>query len=178
MSPKWFLVFRLDDATFRRNNKGESQSFSVHKPLHQMSTIAKTYQSVSSIHSQNENDKLNQTEFHCGKYKSIKSEKSVDQISTVFGERLHKKIIKEEKEREETKVILKLNPEINIKENIMESDKENGSQPNRNNGNESNVALKNPSSGKDNYIFIQLYTVLYTILHITKKFIQNSYYLI
>nr|XP_012220554.1 PREDICTED: LOW QUALITY PROTEIN: major antigen [Linepithema humile] len=141
---------RLDDVAFRRNNKGESQSFSAHKPSHQMSTITKTYESVSSIHSyENENDKLNQTELHRSKYKSIRSEKSVDQISTVFGERLHKKIIKEEKE--EKKVIsLKLNPEINTKEtskeNIVESDKENGSQPNINNGNESNIAMKNSIS--------------------------------
>ncbi|XP_067212895.1 uncharacterized protein DDB_G0287625 isoform X2 [Linepithema humile] len=141
---------RLDDVAFRRNNKGESQSFSAHKPSHQMSTITKTYESVSSIHSyENENDKLNQTELHRSKYKSIRSEKSVDQISTVFGERLHKKIIKEEKEGKKV-ISLKLNPEINTKEtskeNIVESDKENGSQPNINNGNESNIAMKNSIS--------------------------------
>lgn len=169
----------MDDATFKRNNKGES-SFSNQKySSHQISTVAKTYESVSSIHSQNENknDKLNQTELHCGKYTSIKSEKSVDQISTVFGERLHKKIIKEEKEREEEKVVLKVNPEINakenLKENIMESDKENGSQLNKNN--ESDFAMKNPSSGKNNLSSCS-YILCYILYKSLYKTAINFYY--
>lgn len=136
---------------FRRNNKGESQTFSAYKQPHRTPAVAETYESVSYIHSyESENDKLNETELRRDKYKKIKSEKSVDQVSTVFGERLHKRIMKDEI-GEKMVAALKPNPEINAREtsNIVESNKENGSQLNVNKDNESNIAMKNSSSGKD-----------------------------
>jgi len=179
-SSKWFIDFRLDDAAFRRNNKGGSQSSSIHKPSPQMLTASETYENVSSIHSyENENDKLNHTELHCDKYKSMNLEKNIDQISTVFGERLHKKI---KDENEEKKIaLLKFNPEITaketLKENIVESDKENGSQANINNDNESNIVMKSFNSGKEHFIFMWLY-ILHTIINIYIKlllaFIQSN----
>lgn len=88
-------------------------------------------------------------EFHRNEYKNEKLEYD-NQQPTVFAERLYKRIIKDEIENTKQKT---LNYDIEIKkkiaeENIVESDKENGSQSNINNDNESNTIIRHSDSGK------------------------------
>lgn len=103
------------------------------------------------MHSQEIETVFHETEFHRNEHKSIKPQYD-DQLPTVFAERLHKRIMKDEKEDMKQKTSLKLDIEANSKdipeENIVESDKENGSQANmNNNGNESNTVTRHSDSG-------------------------------
>ncbi|EFN66482.1 hypothetical protein EAG_10976 [Camponotus floridanus] len=136
---------RLDDATFRRNNKGESRDF-FYKSSHQQHTIVEKYEDAPLIHSQEDETVSHETEFH-NEHKNEKLEYD-DQQPTVFAERLYKRI-KDEKENTKQKTLLNFDVEIKKKiaeENIMESDKENGSQSNINNGNESNTITRHSDS--------------------------------
>lgn len=99
------------------------------------------------MHSQEDETVSHETEFH-NEHKNEKLEYD-DQQPTLFAERLYKRIIKDEKENTKQKT---LNFDIEIKkkiaeENIVESDKENGSQSNINNGNESNTITRHSDSG-------------------------------
>lgn len=95
------------------------------------------------MHSQESETESHQIQFHYDEHKSRKPQNDVNRISTVFGERLHKRIIENEKDEKKQKTLLKLNVEAKTKdiskENIIENNKENGSQFSINNGNESNI---------------------------------------
>lgn len=138
----------MDDATFRRNNKGESRGFSTYKSSHQQHTVEK-YENAPLMHIQEDETALHETEFHRNEHKNEKLDYS-DQQPTVFAERLYKRIIKDEIEN--TKQKPSLNLDIKIKKEIaeeivVESDKENGSQSNINNDKESNTITQHSDSG-------------------------------
>ncbi|XP_072752178.1 uncharacterized protein Flash [Anoplolepis gracilipes] len=141
---------RLDDTAFRRNNKGD---FSTHRSYHLHTTVEK-YEDVPLMQSQEyetvlHETELHETEFQHNEHRNKKSQYD-GQLPTVFAERLHKRIMKDEKEDTKQKTSLKLVIEANSKEifeeNIVESDKENGSQSIMNN-NESNTITQHCDSG-------------------------------
>ncbi|KAL6429532.1 hypothetical protein ACFW04_007465 [Cataglyphis niger] len=146
---------RLDDATFRRNNKGESWDFSAHRSLYQQHTMIERYDNAPLMHLQEDETILHKTEFHRNEHKNKKPQYD-GQLPTVFAERLHKRITKDEKEDAKSqRNSLKLDVEANSKgiseENIVESDKENGSQSNiNNNDNESNTITRHSLSDSEN----------------------------
>jgi hypothetical protein len=85
-----------------------------------------------------------QTEFCQNEIKNKKIENDVDKISTVFGERMHKKIMEIAKEEEKQKTSLMLNAGKEIAE---ESNKENGSRSSLNNDNKSISVTRNSGTG-------------------------------
>lgn len=139
---------RLDDVTFRRGHN--SVGFSTYRLRHQ----SRNYENVSSMHSQDSETESHQIQFHY-EYKSKKPQTDVNRIPTVFGQRLHKRIMEDEKEEKKQKALLKLDAEAKTndisKENVVENDKENGSQFGVNNDNESNIERSNsePPCKKD-----------------------------
>lgn len=146
---------RLDDVTFRRNNKGESWDFSAHRSLYQQHTTIEKYDNAPLMHLQEDETILHETEYHRNEHKNKKPQYN-GQLPTVFAERLHKRIIKDEKEDVKTqRTSWKLDIETNLKgiseENIVESDKENGSQSSMNNNdNESNTITRHSLSDSEN----------------------------
>lgn len=90
---------------------------------------------------------MHQIQFHCDEYKNKKPQTDVNQITTLFGERLQKRIMEDEKEEKKQKALLKLNVETkteDIPKNNVENDKENGSQFSINND-ESNIEQRSTS---------------------------------
>ncbi|XP_025075058.1 uncharacterized protein LOC105431003 [Pogonomyrmex barbatus] len=121
---------RLDDATFRRNNRNESKGFSIHRLAHQH-TLTRKYENVPSIYLEESETELHQIKFCHDEYEDKKSQNDIKRISTLFGERLHKRIMEEENEKTKQKA-LKLSAEVKTKEfpkkDSVENNKENGSQ--------------------------------------------------
>ncbi|XP_070150554.1 general transcriptional corepressor trfA isoform X2 [Polyergus mexicanus] len=146
---------RLDDVTFRRNNKGESWDFSANRLLYQQYTTVEKYDNAPLMHSQEDETILHETEFHRNEHKNKKPQYN-GQLPTVFAERLHKRIIKDEKEdvkmqRTSWKLDIEANSKGISEENIVESDKENGSQSSMNNNdNESNAITRHSLSDSEN----------------------------
>lgn len=152
--------YRLDDITFKRyNSKSESQVHSAHKSYQQQK-----YENVALSYS-NEIEPQ-QTESCHDEYESRKqNDNHSDRKLTLFGERLYKRIMEDEKEEKKQLASLKCSVEpsaIDIsEENVMESDKENGAQSDMNNkDNEFVTTTQNSTSGnKQIFIFIQLKNV-------------------
>ncbi|XP_011158217.2 origin recognition complex subunit 1 isoform X1 [Solenopsis invicta] len=129
---------QLNDITFRRSNRNEG--FSTHRSSQQRN-VTRKYEDVSSIHSEESETEPYEIGFRQNKYKL---QNDVNRVSTVFGERLHKKIMETEEEEKKQKALLKLGAEVKTedipKNSIVENDKENGSQFSiNNNDNETNV---------------------------------------
>lgn len=123
-----------------------------------------------STHSQENETESHQIQFCHDEYKSGKPPSDVNRIPTVFGERLHKRIMEDEKEEEKQKLRVELSVETKdiSKENIVKNDKENGSQFSvNNNDNESNIGRCSNSGNLKliSLLFIRLYHVsLYRIM--------------
>jgi len=161
----------LDDTTFRRSRNSGSLGFSTHRLSHQH-TVTRKYENVPSIHSQETEIESYQIQFYHDEYKNRKSQNDVNRIPTVFGERLHKRIIEDEKEEKKQKALLKLSAETKdiSKENIIENNKENGFQFSINNkDNESNIGrCSNSGNLKISLydIYLQLYIIYLYMYHI------------
>lgn len=116
--------------------------------------MAEKYDSVTSLMNLEDNAFMSQQiESSYTEYKSKKQQSNIDQISvTIFGERLHKRIMEDTREDKRLRASSKLSSETNVnkisEECIVESDKENGSQSSiNNNGNESNIVTRSSNSG-------------------------------
>ncbi|XP_018316803.1 myb-like protein X [Mycetomoellerius zeteki] len=133
---------RLDDVTFRRRHNYKSRDLSNRKSPYQHNV--RKYEDTSSIHLQEtEETEFYQIQFCHDEYKSKKQQNEVHRMPTVFGERLHKKIIEDKKEEEKQKELIKLAADTKTKdiskENI-ENDKKTGSPFSMNNNdNDSNI---------------------------------------
>jgi len=142
----------LDDVTFRRNNKSEASCFSTHRlPYHiYQHTVTRKYENIPSTQKKVES---HQIQFHHYD-KSWKSQIDINRLPTLFGDRLQKKIIEDEKEEKEQKALLRLSVEVKTEENIstnniVENDKENELKFSINNI-ESNIE-RCCNSGKDTF---------------------------
>ncbi|RLU18377.1 hypothetical protein DMN91_008734 [Ooceraea biroi] len=126
------LKKRLDDISFRRNRKYESQGFSTYTTSDQQYDVMKQYENVSTM--QEIESRLYQTEFCQDESESKKIQSDTDQTPTIFGERMHKRILETEEEKQK---VLRFN---GGKETAEESNKENGSRFSvNNNRNESSI---------------------------------------
>ncbi|XP_014481813.1 PREDICTED: uncharacterized protein LOC106748108 [Dinoponera quadriceps] len=140
---------QLDNAAFRRNNR--SLHFSTFRS-YQHNAITEMYE-TSVMNSEENTFMSQQIESHYTEYKSRKPQNNTDQIPvTVFGERLHKRIMDDKREEKRLRALSKLSSETNVnkipEECIVESDKENGSESSiNNNANESNAIARNSNSG-------------------------------
>ncbi|XP_018394288.1 PREDICTED: asparagine-rich protein-like [Cyphomyrmex costatus] len=146
---------RLDDVTFRRSHNYKPQEFSICKLPYQH-TVTKKYEDVSSTHSQEsetEETESYQMQLCHNEYKGKKPQNEVHRIPTVFGERLHKRIIEEKKQQELIKLAAETKTKDISKEDIIEKDKKTGSSSGMNNNdNDSNVGRysnSEPSYGKN-----------------------------
>lgn len=130
----------MDDITFRRSNRSQAPDFSTHR-LPQQQTVTKDYENIPSAYSEESETESYQNQLHHDEYKSWKPQTDVNRMPTLFGERLRKRIMEDEKEEKKQKALLQLNIEAetnNVPKNVVENDKENSSQFSKNN-NESNI---------------------------------------
>lgn len=147
----------MDDVTFRRNNKSEASGFFTHRLPHQH-TVTRKYENVPSTHSQESEAESHQIQLHHDEYKSRKPQIDVNRLPTLFGDRLQKKIMEDEKEKEQ-KALLKLSAEVKTKDipknNVVGNDKENESQFSINNI-ETNIG-RCSNSGSIKMTFYEIY---------------------
>lgn len=148
---------------------GRSSSYLDHGSSHQQYVVAEEHESVASSRYSEEKEFLShRIESPDDEYKSRKPQNDVGEYIpvTLFGERLHKKIMNEEKEEKKQRTLSKLSAEAKdvkeiSEECVVESDKENGSHTGiNNNANESNAIIRSSSSGniiKENLIFLHVY---------------------
>ncbi|XP_032674218.1 uncharacterized protein LOC116845546 isoform X2 [Odontomachus brunneus] len=141
---------QLDNVAFRRNRNGSLELSTLRSSYH--NTMTEKYESVTPLINSEENTFISQQiESSYTEYKSRKPRSNTDQIPvTVFGERLHKRIMDDTREDKKLRAS-KLNSDTNVnkisEECIVESDKENGSQSSmNNNGNEFNVVTRSSNS--------------------------------
>ncbi|XP_071560512.1 uncharacterized protein Flash isoform X2 [Temnothorax nylanderi] len=131
---------QLDDVTFRRSNRSEASGSSTHRLPRQHTA---KYENVPSTHSQESETESHEIQFHHDDYKSRKPQTDVNRIPTLFGERLQKRLMENEEEEKKQKAILKLGVEVKSADipenNVVENDKEIGSQFGTNDNNESNI---------------------------------------
>ncbi|XP_024890949.1 golgin IMH1, partial [Temnothorax curvispinosus] len=131
---------QLDDVTFRRSNRSEASGSSTHRLPHQHTA---KYENVPSTHSQESETESHEIQFHHDEYKSRKPQTDVNRIPTLFGERLQKRLMESEEEEKKQKEMLKLGVEVKSADipenNVVENDKEIGSQFGTNDNNESNI---------------------------------------
>lgn len=132
----------MDDTTFRRNRTSELQSFSAHRTSNQHDIKNDNVSTMQEVES-----RLHQTDFVEDKNKNQKVQNDIDQIHTIFGKRMHKRIvetIKEEKEKQ--KIPSSVNEEKEIAE---ESNKENGFRSSINNNGDKSISItRNFDTGK------------------------------
>ncbi|XP_028050279.1 putative uncharacterized protein DDB_G0282133 isoform X2 [Monomorium pharaonis] len=165
---------RLDDITFRRSNRNGYLDFSTHNSSHQP---AIKVEDVSLVHSEESETEVHQIEFR--QDKSRKLQKDVNRIPTVFGERLHKKIMEYNEEEKKQKALLKLDAEVKTeaipKNSNVENDKENGSQFSTNNNNECNIRrCSSPESPKRKKLVKRTNEEDYTYKHKRLKIESNE----
>lgn len=116
-------------------------------------TIAEKSENVIPLIRSEDDDLISQQiEPNYIEYKNKKPQNNIDQVPvTIFGERLHKRILDDRREEKRLKALSKPNSETVNKisdECVAESDKENGSQSSvNNNANESNSVVQNSNSG-------------------------------
>ncbi|XP_077268375.1 uncharacterized protein LOC143900649 [Temnothorax americanus] len=131
---------QLDDVTFRRSNRSEASGSSTHRLPRQHSA---KYENVPWTHSQESETESHEIQFHHDDYKSRKPQTDVNRIPTLFGERLQKRLMENEEEEKKQKAMLKLVVEVKSADipenNVVENDKEIGSQFGTNDNNESNI---------------------------------------
>lgn len=120
-------IYRLDDAAFRRHRTYESPSVSacnMSNQEHDGTTKQENVPMAQEIEPNSHQIEVCQNE---NKYKRIQID--INEISTVFGKRMHKRNVETVKEEEKQKVSLRFNVE---KEIAKESNKENGPRSNVN----------------------------------------------
>ncbi|XP_071629060.1 uncharacterized protein Flash isoform X2 [Temnothorax longispinosus] len=131
---------QLDDVTFRRSNRSEASGSSTHRLPRQHTA---KYENVPSTHSQESETESHEIQFHHDEYKSKKPQTDVNRIPTLFGERLQKRLMESEEEEKKQKEMLKLGVEVKSADipenNVVENDKEIGSQFGTNDNNKSNI---------------------------------------
>lgn len=141
--------------------------------------VVEKHEDVVSSTYPDENEVISyQNEIYDEEHENEKLQNDMNRIPvTVFGERLHKKIIDEEKEEKRQRVLSKLSAETNIRkipeEGVAESDKENGSQLSINNINEFNTVTWNSNLGN----LMKDYLIFYTIVY-AYKIIHSYFYLL
>lgn len=126
--------------------------------------MAEKHESITPLMNTEENTFMShQIEPSYTEYKSTKPQNNTDQVPvTVFGERLHKRIMDDKREEKRLKSLSKLSSETNVnkvtEECVVESDKENGSQSSVNNTtNESNTVTRTSNSGIINKYYTNIY---------------------
>lgn len=128
----------MDDVTFRRNNRSEASCFSTHRLPYQH-IVTRKYENIPSTQEKVES---HQIQFHHDD-KSWKSQIDVNRLPTLFGDRLQKKIMEDEKEEKEQKALLKLSVKVKTENTstnkFVENDKENESKFSINNNIECNI---------------------------------------
>ncbi|XP_020296104.1 CASP8-associated protein 2-like isoform X1 [Pseudomyrmex gracilis] len=140
---------RLDDVTFKRNIKNESLVHSAHRSSYSQQ---QNYENVTLTYSNEFESEPQQTDLYHDRYESKKQNNDhSNQKLTLFGERLQKRIMENEKEEKKQLALSKCSIEPSVidmsEENVIESDKENGSQSGVNNkNNELTVTTQNSNS--------------------------------
>lgn len=146
----------MDDITFKRNSKNESLIHSAHRSSYQQ----QNYENVTLTYFNEIENEPQQTDLYHDRYESKKqNDDCSNQKLTLFGERLQKRIMENEKEEKKQLASSTCSIEPSVtdmsEENVIESDKENGSQSGVNNkNNELTVTTQNSNSGnKQKFVF-------------------------